>query len=181
MKKLREFQLEVNVNASKEEVWDLLFNKFGEVNIFNPEIIGSHHTKGVKGEVGCERQCDINSQTSVHERITAANGHDSFDVEIIKSNMPIMDQMLATWDLKDIGGGQTRTRVTMRFNTKPAFMGGLMKGMMSKMINRMVIGLKYHVETGNLVTKENIKGIIKEYNQLKGNQGFSSNLKVATA
>ncbi len=62
MKNLREFQLEVNVNASKVEVWDLLFNKFGEVNLFNPEIEGSHHTTGVKGEVGCERQCDINSK-----------------------------------------------------------------------------------------------------------------------
>jgi hypothetical protein len=181
MEKLREFQIEVNVNASKEEVWDLLFNKFGEVNLFNPEIEGSHHTTGVKGEVGCERQCDINSKTSIHERITAASGNDSFDVEIIKNDMPMMDKMLATWDLKDIGGGQTRARVTVRFNTKPAFMGALMKGMMSKMINRMAMGLKYHVETGNLVTKENIKSIVKEYKQLKGNKRFSSKVAVAYA
>lgn len=179
MKKLREIQLEVNINASKAEVWDMLFNKFGEVNLFNPEIEGSHHTKGTEGEIGCERQCDINSKTSVHERITAARGNDSFDVEIIKNDMPMMDEMIATWDLKDIGEGQTRALLTMGFNTKPAFMAAIMKGMMTKMINRMVIGLKYHLETGELVTKENIKDIMKSYNQLKGNKKFLAKIELA--
>jgi len=129
MKKLREIHLEININKSKDQVWDLLFNKFGEVNLFNPVIESSHHTKGEVGEVGCERQCDINSTTSVHEKITAARGNDSFDVDIVKGGLPMMDQMKATWDLKEISKGQTRAKLTMYFNTKPAIVGAFMKGM----------------------------------------------------
>jgi ribosome-associated toxin RatA of RatAB toxin-antitoxin module len=176
MKKFREFQLEVNINSSKEEVWDLLFNRFGEVNLFNPVLKGSHHTEGVEGEVGCERQCDINSRTSIQERIIAARGNDSFDIIVIKGGMPMMDEMNATWDFKEIGMGQTRARVTMRFTTKPVFVGALMKGMMAKMVKSMLIGLKNHIETGCLVTKENIKGIMKDYKQLNENEAFISSL-----
>jgi ribosome-associated toxin RatA of RatAB toxin-antitoxin module len=181
MEKLREFQVEVDVNASKEQVWDLLFNRFGEVNIFNPVIEGSHHASGSKGEVGCERICDIDSKTSVKERITAASGNDSFDIEIIESTMPMMNKMFATWGVKDIGFGMTRAQITIRFNTKPAFMGAIMKGMMKGMIKKMVIGLKYHMETGDVVTKDKIKGIAKDYKQLKGNEAFSAKLKAVAA
>ena len=173
MKNLREFQLEIDINATKDQVWNLLFNKFGEVNLFNPELVGSHHTNGVSGEVGCERQCDINSRTSVHERITAVRGTDSFDIDVIKSGMPLMDKMRGTWDLKAIGQNKTKAVLTMRFNTKPAFLGFILKVIMKKMVFRMLIGLKYHLETGNLVTKENIKGIVKDYNNLEAKEAFA--------
>jgi ribosome-associated toxin RatA of RatAB toxin-antitoxin module len=181
MKKLREFELEVNINSSKEQVWDLLFNRFGEVNLFNPVLEDSHQTAGVKGEVGCERQCDINSSTSIQEKITAARGNDSFDVNVIKGGMPMMDEMNATWDFIETGTSQSRARLTMRFNTKPAFVGALMIGMMTKMVKSMLIGLKYHLETGNLVSKENIKGIMKDYKRLQENESFGGNLEPAFA
>jgi ribosome-associated toxin RatA of RatAB toxin-antitoxin module len=181
MKKLREFQLEVNINTSKEQVWDVLFNRFGEVNLFNPVLEDSHHTAGVKGEVGCERQCDIDSRTSIQERITAARGNDSFDINVIKGGMPMMDKMNATWDFRETGTSQSRVRLTMRFNTKPAFVGALMIGMMTKMVKSMLIGLKYHLETGNLVSKVNIKGIMKVYKRLQENESFTGNLEPAFA
>ena len=56
---MKTIQKEIIVNASKPEVWDLLFNRFGEVNNFNPLIEGSHHAQGTKGEVGCERECQL--------------------------------------------------------------------------------------------------------------------------
>ena len=174
MTKFKEFTLEININSSKEEVWDLLFNRFGEVNLFNPVIEGSHHTTGAKGEVGCERQCDINSRTSVHEKITAARGNDGFDIELIKGRMPFMDKMEGTWEFKELNQNQTRAFLTMRLKTKPAFMSSLMKGMMSKMVGSMLVGLKYHLETGNLVTKENIKNIMKEYKKLGTNEAFAT-------
>ena len=95
--------------------------------------------------------------------------------------MPMMDKMIATWDLKEDGDGQTRAQVTMHFNTKPAFMSGLMTGMMKKMMKGMLIGLKYYMETGNLVTKDNIKGITKNYKRLKGNEAFSGNIEAIAA
>lgn len=181
MEKLREVIIEITTNNSKEQVWDLLFNRFGEVNVFNPIIEGSHHTTGTPGEVGCERQCDIDSKNSVHEKIVAARGNDSFDIDIIKGGLPMMKTMKGTFDLEAIDAERTLVQFTMRFNTKPAFMSLLMKGMMGKMLFKMLVGMKYHLETGNLVTKENIKEIMKDYKQLGNNAAFSDNLEVAYA
>ena len=179
MKEFREVTLDINLNTGKKELWDQLFNRFGEVNVFNPLIEGSHHTVGVQGEVGCERQCDLDGRRSVQERIVAARGNDSFDIEIIKGGLPMMDKMNGTFDLRALGADQTMVSFTMKFTTKPAFMGGLMKGMMAKMLFKMLVGLKYHLETGNLVTKENIKAIMKDYKRLQVDEAFADNLEVA--
>ncbi len=172
MEKLKEVVLNINVNATKEQVWDLLFNRFGEVNVFNPVIEGSHHTTGTPGEVGCERQCDLDAKTSIHEKITARRGNDEFDVDIIKGGLPMMKKANATFKLAEINPHQTNITFIMRFSSKPAFMAGMMKMMMKKMLFKVLIGLKYHLETGKHVTKENIAGIVKNYRKLNNVDAF---------
>jgi hypothetical protein len=172
MTKFKKAIIDIDVNASKEQVWDLLFNRFGEVNNFNPLIEGSQHSQGAKGEVGCERVCDLDAKNSIHEKIVAARGNESFDIDIIKGGLPMMDEAKATIDLKAISGSQTNVTFTMNFTSKPAFMAPLMKGMMAKMLKKMLVGLKYHLETDQLVTKSNINGIMKGYRKLQDNQSF---------
>lgn len=166
MEKLKEVIIDIEVNSSKEEVWDLLFNRFGEVNVFNPLIEGSYHSSGQKGEVGVERVCNLDAKNDIREKITAARGNDSFDVDIIEGGMPMMDTMKATFNLKAVDVNQTLISLTMKFNTKPRFMANLMKGMMQKMLSKMLVGLKYHLETGDSVTKNNISKIMKDYKYL---------------
>ena len=178
MEKLKEAIIEIEVNSSKEEVWDLVFNRFGEVNVFNPLIEGSHHTSGKKGEVGVERVCHLDAKNSVREKITAARGNDSFDIDIIEGGLPMMKTMKGTFELKEIDTRKTRVIFTMKFNTKPAFMAIMMKGMMKKMLKKMLIGLKYHLETGDTVTKANISGIVKDFKRLN-NESFVTNLEIA--
>ena len=172
MKKLRKVTVEIDISTSKENVWDLLFNRFGEVNLFNPLIDGSHHSSGKKGEVGCERECAIDAKHTVREKITAARGNESFDIDIIEGGLPMMDEMKATIELKSLHENRTKVFFTMSYNTKPAFMGALMKGMMTKMLNKLLIGLKYHLETGKLVTKENIKYIVRAFNNIENHKSF---------
>lgn len=172
MTKFRKVTIDIDINASKEQVWDLLYNRFGEVNNFNPLIEGSHHSQGAKGEVGCERVCDLDAKNSIHEKIVAARGNESFDVDIIKGGLPMMGEAKATIDLKAISGSQTNVTFTMNFTSKPAFMAPLMKGMMAKMLKKMLVGLKYHLETDQLVTKSNINSIMKGYRNLQNNQSF---------
>ena len=181
MENLKEVIIDITTNTSKEQVWDLLFNRFGEVNVFNPLIEGSHHTEGVQGEVGCERYCALDARNSVHEKIVAARGNDSFDIEIIKGGLPMMKTMKGTFDLKALGSNSTRVTFTIRFNTRPAIMAIFMKGMMRRMLHKMLVGMKYHLETGTLVTKENIKEIMKDYKRLNNNGAFNDNLEVAYA
>ena len=157
------------------EVWDLLFNRFGEADNFNPLIEGSHHCQGAQGEVGCERVYDLEAKNSVHEKIVAARGNESFDVDIIKGGLPMMDKANVTIDLKAISGSQTNVTFTMNFTSKPAFMAPLMTGMMAKMLKKMLVGLKYHLETDQLVTKSNINNIMKGYRRLEDSDSFVVN------
>lgn len=174
MENLKEAVITIKVNSSKEKVWDLLFNRFGEVNVFNPIIEGSHHTSGVAGEVGCERSCTIDSKTKIKEKITARRGDEAFDIDIIEGGLPMMKTAKATFELKSLGTDLTEVKFTMRFNTKPAFMAFFMKGMMKKMLFKMLVGLKYHLETGDSVTKESISKIMKGYKKLDLDRGFKS-------
>jgi len=173
MAKAKKVTIDIDINSSKEHVWDLIFNRFGEVNNFNPLIEGSHHSAGTKGEVGCERVCDLDAKNSVSERIVAARGNDSFDIEIIKGGLPMMGEMKATFDLQAINESQTKVILTMNFTAKPAFMAPLMKGMMTKMLKKMLVGLKYHLETDQLVTKSNINSIMKNFRKLQVNEPFT--------
>lgn len=173
MTKFRKVKIAIDVNASKTEVWDLLFNRFGEVNNFNPLIEGSHHSEGAKGEVGCERVCDLDAKNSIHEKIVAARGNESFDVDIIKGGLPMMDKAKATFDLKAINDNQTNVTITMYFTSKLAFMAPMLKLMMPKMLRKMLVGLKYHLETKELVTKSNINSIMKGYGKLQNNEAFA--------
>lgn len=181
MKKYRKVSKEITINVSKEKVWDLLFNRFDEVNNFNPLIEGSHHLTGVKGEVGCERHCDLGPNKSFHERITSARGTESFDIDVIEGSLPMVEELLGTYDLEAVGPNQTRVYFTMSFYPELSLMTGMLKIMMSKMVRKMLIGLKYHLETGNLVTKSNIKEITSNFRKLHDNQSFSEMDKVAFA
>jgi hypothetical protein len=179
MKKIREFKKEIVVNCSKAEVWDVLFNRFDEVNSFNPLIDGSHHTKGEKGAVGCERQCDLDSKHSIHERIIAARDNEGFDIDIIRGGLPMMDEMKGSYLLEALADEKTRVTFTVRYNTKPSFMAVIIQGMMAKMFFKMLIGLKYHLETKKLVTKSNIKSIVKAYGRLPYQANFKLDTRIA--
>jgi len=174
MDKFKIVELNIIANADKEAVWDTTFNRFGEVNNFNPLIEGSHFTSMDKGEVGCERQCDLDLKGNhLIERIIDAQGHDSFELEIIGGSMPMMDKMFVKQEFKEIGPNKTAIKLIVRFRSKPAFMAPLMGMMMKRMLFGMLLGLKYHLETGELVTKENIKAIKRAYSGLREGKAFT--------
>ncbi len=177
---MREVQQTISIHSPKEEVWDIVFNKFGEVNDFNPLIEGSHYIQGDEGSVGCERQCAIDAKTNVRERITRAEPGLNFDIEIFEGGLPMMDKMKARFDLVELSADKTEVLFAMSYSTKPAFMAGLMKGKMSKFFMKMLIGLKYHLETGELVTKGNIREIEKRYKGLPEGAGFGVPLQLAS-
>ncbi len=176
---MRQVSRSIKINSSKEEVWDVLFNQFGDVNNFNPLIEASISTKGGSGDVGSERMCTIDSKTQVYERITRSEEGQNFDIEVFEGGLPMMDKMIARLDVIELSENQTEAQFTMNYTTKPPIMGGMMKGMMGKMFFKLLIGLKYHLETGKLVTKQDIKSIEKMYRWLGENESFP--VKMATA
>lgn len=172
MKKLRTVSVDIEINRSKKEVWDIVFHKFGEVNAFNPLIEGSHLTQGSEGAIGCERQCDLDSKNSIQEKIVAVRDDRSFDIEIIQGGLPMMDKMKATLEVEELLKNRTLVTAIINYNTSPAFMGGIIKGSMGKMFFKLLVGLKYYLETGEEVTKQNIGDIMKSFSLLEANESF---------
>jgi len=92
-----------------------------------------------------------------------------------------MDKIDGTWEVEDLGNGRTKATIHFKYTTNPAFMAGVMTGTMSKSLHGMVVGLKYHIETGGLVTKKNVKKIVKEYSKLPKGIAFKCSIDLAVA
>lgn len=162
-------KIEIEIQATQAKVWDVVFNNFGEVGKWNPLLDGSHHSGGAKGEVGCERVCDLDAKNSIQEKITAQRNNDSFDIDIIKGGLPMMKKMGATIDVKTVGPNRTRVTFNMKFVPQFGILTFMMKSMLRKMMGEVVIALKYFVETGKEVNKKNIKEVVKAYKNNESN------------
>jgi hypothetical protein len=164
----------VFVNASKQVVWNLLFHRFGETYLYNPNIEGSHRTNGRQGEIGCERECSIDKKTNIKERIVKAEEFKSVTIDIIGGNMPLMKEMQVIMNIEPVSANQTKVSITAFYTTKPFFMAGFVKGMFKKMLFGVLIGLKYYLETGTPVSKKSFKPISAKFRMLHGNQAFAA-------
>ncbi|HAM99189.1 MAG TPA: hypothetical protein DCQ26_11335 [Marinilabiliales bacterium] len=164
----------VSIHASKQVVWDILFNRFGETYLFNPNLEGSHKTNGKNGEVGCERECSIDKKTNIKERIVKAEEFNSLTIDIIGGNMPMVKEMQVIMKLEPVSFDLTNVSITAFYTTKPSFMGGIVKGTFKKMLFNVLIGLKYYLETGNTVSKKSFKSISRKYNNLNGKLRFAA-------
>ena len=165
MADLRSIQMNIEINVSKSDVWNVLFTQFGEVNNFNPLINGSHDLGELRAEVGCERQCDIGN-TYARERIISVQENESFTIDIYEGGLPIVDEMRATWTLKKINKSTTNAIATIYYTTKPKFLGGIMAIPMKVKFQQVLVGLKYYLETGENVTDQNIRGIMKTFKKM---------------
>lgn len=173
MSQLRKIETQVTIRASREKVWDAMYKRFGETYLYNPSVEKSHFVKGGEGAVGCERQCDFDAKTRIVERIVSVEELKRFQVDIFDGNMPMLEKMLVDIKLNEgKASGLTTVTAQASFSPKPAFMGGLMSGMMKSKLHDMLIGLKYYLETGRTVSKENYKPIKKSFKKLQFEQTF---------
>lgn len=163
----------VVINASKDKVWDTVYTRFGETYLFNPNLEGSHFTSGSSGDVGCERQCNLDAKTFIRERIINVESLKSFTVDVVGGNMPMLKSLRVHFDLKSLSEQQTKVYVNAEFVAKPAFMGLLMKVPFRNRLTNMLIGLKYFLETGNKVSKDSFKKVHRKYQALELNQAFA--------
>jgi hypothetical protein len=84
----------------------------------------------------------------------------------------MMDELKVSIDVKTISSNQTKVIFTVNFAPKIVLMTPLMKGMITKMFKKLLVGLKYHLETEELVTKSNINDIVKGFKKLQRSEAF---------
>jgi len=86
--------------------------------------------------------------------------------------MPMVDSVTVDFFLTPISENKTRVAYVAKFSTKPAFMAIFMKPVFGKIFHKVLVGLKYHLETGKAITKDTYKPVAKRFKQLQPAQSF---------
>jgi len=157
-------EIKETINVSKERVWHLLFNQYGDIHQHNPTMIASHYLdQASEGALNCVRHCKFSEKLFLDEKISAIEENKRITINVTKHNLPFVKDMSATYELIDLGEHKTEVRMTSYVSTSPSFMIHLMKGQMGKSLVKHLFGMKYHLETGKTVDMKNYKDTLKNY------------------
>ena len=152
------------INASKEKIWEVLFNQYGDIHIHNPGMPTSKYIgNSTKGELNASRHVTFDDKLFLEETITEVNENNSFKVEAYNHNLPLLKEMSAIYELTSIGQDKTEVKMTSFATTSPGFMIYLIKGQLGKGLKQHLFGLKYYIETGEIVNKDNYSAVFKSY------------------
>ncbi len=152
------------INASKEKTWEVLFNQYGDIHIHNPTMQSSNYMHNAsRGELNCMRHCKFSDKLFLDEKITEVNENNSFTVVATEHNLPFLNEMSAIYELSSIGDEITEVKMTSFNSTSPGFMIYLMRGQLGKSLVKHLFGLKYYIETGKIVNKDNYSEIFENY------------------
>lgn len=168
-KKVKHFKVEKIINLPADKVWEVVGNDYGAIAHSHPKIINSEYTNGsLKGKEGAERMCYFNKKGSkyLHEKmINYSPENMSFTNTILKAGkFPVNPKYTkAIYQVTDLGNGKCKISIDMTYRTKPAMMGGMMKGAFIKLMKDYFIAVEHHVKTRENVTKKNFKKVKKQY------------------
>ena len=147
----------VRINAPKSKVWAILAD-LAAVKDYNPSVTEAYYTSTQREGVGASRHCDLR-QGEVDERITAWQEGESYTIEIYdgKPLPPSKEPVQATIELT-AAGSETLVQMTMSYEMKYGVVGNLMNRTMmepqfTKLLDRLMGGLKHFAETGESVQK----------------------------
>lgn len=154
----------LEIKASKEQVWDVLFAQYGDIHVHNPTMQSSHYLNDAsKGDLNVTRHCQFTDKLYLVEKITDFKENESVTIEVSEHNLPMLKHLSATYYLKSLGVNKTELRMVSQNSASPGFMIYLMKGQLRKSVGQHLFGMKYFIETGKIVTKDNYKEVHKNY------------------
>ena len=146
------FSVQTKIDAPKEKVWEVLAD-LGSIYKWNPGV--SHSTsESTQGE-GATRHCDLQNPSGyLEERATNWREGEGFTIDIYESNFPIK-RNLVQFSVEANGNG-TIVKVAPDYQFKFGPIGSLLDRLilgrqLRKGMANLLAGLKYHVETGEVV------------------------------
>ena len=78
----------LKIKISKEQVWDILFNHYGDIHIHNPTMQPYDYLNNkLKGELNVIRHCQFTDKLFVDQKITEFVEHESVTIEVVKHNL----------------------------------------------------------------------------------------------
>ncbi len=168
-KKAQTFTVSEVINAPIDEVWQVVGEDYGSIAYSHPKIVSSNYVNGsLKGGEGAERVCNFNekgTQFLKEKQLEFDRANYTFKNQIFQAGKFPVDPAytFAYYKLEKIDDNSCKFIFTMNYRTKPAMMGGIMKGNFKNLIADYAISVNHYVNTGEKVTKENFKEIKKEY------------------
>lgn len=168
-KKVQKFTVSHIINAPADQVWKIVGEDYGAIAHSHPKIVSSNYINGsLKAGEGAERICHFNDKGSryLHERQVEYNPENyTFKNQVIKAGkFPVNPEYTyGIYKVERIDEYTSKFIFSMTYRTKPAFMGGMMKGNFKKLIKDYAIAIEHNVKTGETVNKDNFKSIKKLY------------------
>lgn len=153
---------EIQIDAPGEKVWATLAD-IGSVQDYSPGVVKSFYSSDIKEGVGASRHCDLLPTGTVEERIVNWREGEQYSIEIYDGT-EIRYTGVAHFKLRRGGEGTIVTQIMdYRPTEDPTGASGSrsMKGLVGKVIEGNLVGLKHFIETGEVVTGEVFKRIKK--------------------
>ncbi len=145
------------IDAPPSEVWKSIGN-VGEVHKWHPVVKTSPVLTDNATGIGATRMCNFHDGTSVVEKVIAIDEGKSVTLELSEFSMPF-NTAHGVVTLVELDGGRTRVEMDFEYTTKYGPVGWLMdaamiRPMMTKMFDKVLGGLKHHVQTGDYIGED---------------------------
>ncbi len=168
-KKVKSFKVEKEFNLSATDVWGVVGEDYGSIAKSHPKIQSSELINGsIQACEGAERVCNFNAKGTQYLKEKMVN-YDPDNMTFVNQvyqagKFPVdPDYTKAIYSVEDLGDGKSRLTFDMQYRTKPAFMGGMMKGKFKSLIEDYFVAIEHHIRTGESVDDSNFKEIKKLY------------------
>ena len=148
------FSSQIRIAAPKEKVWEVLAD-LGGIYKWNPGVANSHATSESRQGEGATRHCDLQGKGDyLEERAFGWREGEGYKIDVYETNLPLKRNIVEFSLTSD--GDETIVTVSPDYELKFGPIGVIMDLLVARRqlrrgMEELLAGLKYHVETGELV------------------------------
>ncbi len=145
------------INAASSKIWTVL-SDFSNIQIFHPNVLDVDQLSQVDRGLGAERRCNFYSGGSAVEKIISWDDEQQFfTCTVTEIAAPILD-VTAGMRVNIIDSHRSEVQIEMTYLPKWGIFGKILDVLVLRMamrstFNKVLKGLKHHVETGELIGK----------------------------
>ncbi len=144
------------IDASSAKIWTVL-SDFSNVQVFHPLVQNVDQISEVDRGVGAERRCNFYSGGSAVEKITGWEEGQYFTCTVSGGPAPIQNAT-AAMGVNKIDSQHSEVYIEMNYVPKWGIFGKILdvlvlRTAMRSTFNKVLKGLKHHIETGELIGK----------------------------
>ncbi len=145
------------INASSSKIWTVL-SDFSNIQIFHPNVLDVDQLSQVDRGLGAERRCNFYSGGSAVEKVVSWDDERHFfTCTVTEIAAPILD-VTAGMRVNIIDSHHCDVQIEMTYVPKWGIFGKVLDVLVLRMamrstFNKVLKGLKHHVETGELIGK----------------------------